>query len=390
MTTEFAEVVAALDRRRDPEPNLPIPRRVTVLGAGPDGRALAAWLFSEGVEVTVFTVYQDELAALSSGSITLRGEGPVGTYAIGGSGLVVTSVLDAAVAEADVLFVTGPVFKLRTYGMVLAPYLGEPQALVVCPAQTFGGLEVAWWLAAGGYRRSSMLVELSRMPFAAEQAGGALHLRRLPNVAAGIRPAHRIGTLDWLRGLFPNLDGRATILHASFADGTGLVEVPALLLGGPAMEDRRSFLPGSVPLSVGSFRRLITPRVVDMVEALAAERHEVASRFGVRDLPTANHWIDQVAAGDAPSDSRPVPEPNDALELVRQGVLGSLVPLSSAARLAGMDVPATNALVQLASTILDADLASVGRRLENIGFAQTDPDGVRRAVGVGGNGQGGR
>src|SRR5680860_11602 len=125
MTTDFTDVVAALGQPVEPASAPGVPGRVTVLGAGPTGRALAAWLLAEGTpDVTLFTVYADELTALESGSVTLRGDGPVGTFRTGEGGIVVTSVLDAAVADADVIFITGPVFKLRTYGMVLAPYVG--------------------------------------------------------------------------------------------------------------------------------------------------------------------------------------------------------------------------------------------------------------------------
>jgi opine dehydrogenase len=392
MTTEFSDLVAALGRPVPAAGASGEPRRVTVLGAGPEGRALAAWLLAEGTpDVSLFTVYADELAVLGSGSVTLRGDGPIGTYRTGDGGIKVTSVLDAAVADSDVLFVTGPVFKLRTYGMVLAPYLTERQSLVVCPAQTFGGLEVDWWLTAGGRRDASVMIEIGRVPFECEPSGGVLHLRRRPDVAVAARPAHRSGTLEWLQGVFPGLARRSTILHSSFADGSGLVEVPALVIGGPAINDGGpDLLPGAVPLTAGSFRQLITPRVAEMVSALADERRRVATDFGVRDLPSTEEWIDQVAGGGAPADSRPVPDRERATALVRQGVLGSLVPLVSAARLAGVPVPATQAIVQVVSSLVGADLASAGRRLETIGFADSGPDEVRRAVGVTGGPDSGR
>ncbi len=59
------------------------PARVTVLGSAVEGRVLAAWFLAEGAEsVRLFTVYSDELEALSRGSITLRGEGPIGTFRV--------------------------------------------------------------------------------------------------------------------------------------------------------------------------------------------------------------------------------------------------------------------------------------------------------------------
>jgi opine dehydrogenase len=69
-----------------------------VLGSGVEGRALAAWFLAEGAdEVRLFTVYAKEVEALSRGSITLRGEGPIGTFRVGGDrpSIEVTSVLDS-------------------------------------------------------------------------------------------------------------------------------------------------------------------------------------------------------------------------------------------------------------------------------------------------------
>lgn len=388
MASDFTDVVAALGRAPDVAPTPGRPRRVTVLGAGPEGRALAAWLLAEGTEeVALFTVYSTELESLATGAITLRGEGPVGTFRVGEGGITVTSVLDAAVAEADVLIVTGPVFKLRTYGMVLGSHLGEDQTLVVAPGQTFGGLEVDWWLGAGGKGGPTTTVELTSLPFDVWPEGATLHLERRRKAVIGVRPAHRKGITEWLGEVFGPLETRATVLDASFCDGSGLVEVPALTLGGPGVGTPEGPLPiGAIPVAPTAFRRLVTPRTEALIEALAAERRVVASHFGVRDLPATQDWIEEVAGGDAPVDTRPVPDLDSADAIIRRGTLGSLVPLASAGRLAGVPTPSTSALIQTVSALLDVDLASAGRTLEGIGFGGADPDAVRRAVGVGGGG----
>lgn len=387
MADDFTDVVTALSRSPEPATSQPgRPRKATVLGAGPAGRALAAWLLAEGVEeVALFTVYSEELDVLSAGSITLRGEGPIGSFRIGEEGIEVTSVLDTAVVDTDALFVTGPVFKLRTYGMVLAPHLSGDQLLVVLPACTFGGLEVEWWLKVGGWSGTSTLVEMTGLPFDIHPEGSTLHLERRRAALAGVRPAHRGPAIEWLTDIFSDLVLVPTLLHASFADASGLVEVPTLLLGGPAAGEGKTPLPaGAVPLAAPAFARLVGPRTETLIGNLAAERRAVAAHFGVRDLPSTEAWIQSVVGGDAPSDTRRVPAPGAAEAAVREGVLGSLVPLMSAARLAGVPVPTTQSVVQTAAAALGADLASAGRTLEGIGFVGAGPDAVRRAVGVGG------
>ena len=64
---------------------------------------------------------------------------------------------------------------------------------------------------------------------------------------------------------------------------------------------------------------------------------------------------------------------------MRDGVIGSLVPLVSAADLAGVAVPQTKALMATVGAILDADVAAAGRRLENMGITAKTADDARRA-----------
>ena len=56
---------------------------VAVLGGGTDGKLLAALLLSEGFAVTLFSAYGSDMDALNAtGGVTLRGDGPTGTYQI--------------------------------------------------------------------------------------------------------------------------------------------------------------------------------------------------------------------------------------------------------------------------------------------------------------------
>ena len=64
----------------------------------------------------------------------------------------------------------------------------------------------------------------------------------------------------------------------------------------------------------------------------------------------------------------------------RDGVIGSLTPLISAAQLTGTEVPVTQSMVTLASTVLGADIAAAGRRLETIGITDKDIDSARRVM----------
>ncbi len=387
--SDFAETIASRQARPAPV-TVPTFRRVTVLGGGVEARMLAAIALSQGAEVTLFSAYGAEIDAMrSAGSVAIRDAGPLGAYQFDrkdAPSIQTTMELDRAVAEAEVIYLTGPVHKQRTYAMVLADHLQDGQVLVIAPSRTFAALEAAWLLRVGGCRADITIVEIMGLPFWCRTEGSRLHLstRAGVPVPAATLPSGRPYVLEGLKPYWPNLRSTPGTVPTSFADGSGVVEAPALLLGGPLIGDGRPAVPmGGVPLPENeSFRNLIGEKHRTVISDLASERADVARHFGVRDLPSADAWISQYAGTQKGDGSRPIPSSAEAASLLRDAVIGSLVPLNSAARVCepAVPVPVTEAMITLASSVLDADIGSAGRKLENIGINADDIDDARRIM----------
>jgi opine dehydrogenase len=334
----------------------------------------------------LFSAYGAELDMLrASSGISLRGAGPVGSYHVDRSdapSVQTTAELDRAVAGADAIFLTGPVHKQRTYAMVLADHLSDGQILVLAPARSLGALETAWYLRIGGCTADVTIVEAQGLPYWITATGSQLHLSEAAPVAAATLPAGRLDALSAVSRLLTNLTPCDSVLASGFADGTALVEIPSLLLSGPALSSGALNIPmGGQPLAENqTFASLIGTEHRAVISRLAAERHAVAKCFGVRNLPDAETWIDTVAGAAKGDAGRPIPDQTAAKALLRDGVIGSLVPLVSAAQIAGVDVPVTQSMITLASTVLRADVAAAGRRLDTIGITENDIDSARRAM----------
>lgn len=357
-------------------------QRVAVLGGGPEARMLAAIALSEGAGVSLFSAYGTELEAMSSG-IALRGAGPVGSYQVNADAapsVQASAELDAVVRDADLIFLTGPVHKQRTYAMVLADHLSDGQVLAVAPGRTFAALETRWLLGIGGCTADITIAE-TPLPFWIAASGSTLNLSEAVGVRA-LLPGNQPGICEGLSNHLPGIHGVLDTLRSSFADGSGLVEIPALLMGGTACEAGGPTIPiGGTPLAENqTFRNLIGPQHHTVINDLAGERHETAQKFGVRDLPDVDAWLDTHAGAASGNAARPVPDADQSLALLRDAVIGSLVPLTSAARLAGVETPATDAMIALASSVLKADLATAGRKLPAMGIDGADIDTARRAL----------
>ena len=386
-TTEFEAFASALaERAAPPAPAPPAFDRVTVLGGGPEGRLLACLCLAEGAEVTLFSAYGAELAAIrAAGGTTLRGAGPVGTFPAGrdgGASIRLCAELDTALRDADLVFVTGPVLKQRTCAMVLAEHVTDGQVLALVPGRSLGALEAAWCLRVGGCEADVVLAEVQAPPYWIREDGATLHLTRVGSAPAAALPSGRDEVVGGLARFLPNAVPVRSTTHSGFADASGLVEVPALLLGGPAVPPGGPPLPpGAQPLPARhTFRSLIGERHRAVIAAMATERRRAADAFGVRDLPDPLEWIEGFAGAPAGEAARPVPDAAAARRLVRCAVIGSLTPLLSAAEVAGTPAPVTRAMATLAQTVLGSDLARAGRRLDTIGIGARDLDEARRAL----------
>lgn len=384
---DFAEAASATAVHAQTASELTLDR-VAVLGGGPDARLIAALCLAEGGAVTLFSAYGAELEMLAQSSgVTLRGAGPIGTYQVNrdaAPSIKTTAELDKAVAGADVIFLTGPVHKQRTYAMVLADHLADGQILVLAPGRSLGALEAAWFLRIGGCTADITLVEAQALPFWVEPEGALLHLAEAAPTPVATLPSGRPEVIRALGRYLPNLSERDHVLASGFEDGSALVELPALLIGGPAAPNGGPTVPmGGVPLEENqTFAHLIGDAQRAAIEELLAERAEVARAFGIRNLPDAETMIARHAGAAKGSGARKVPSKPQAHAMLRDGVIGSLVPLVSAADLAGIATPVTLSMIALTSAVLGVDVAAAGRRLDTIGIRASEIDSARAAMEV--------
>lgn len=380
---EFANTMSSQSRTRAAVPSRAL-TRVTVLGGGDDARMYAALALAENREVTLFSAYGQELDDLrNAGSVTLRGDGPIGSFHVNqssGPSIRTTPALDQAVAGAEVILLTGPLHKQRTYAMVLADHLQDGQVLVLPNARSLGAVEVAWLLQTGGCSADVTIIEYGGAPFWIQRDRSSLVLSACGLIPMATLPQGRSDVLAGLNPLFPNAKAEISCVHSGFNDASASVELPALLIGGPAAPAGAPLVQqGGVPLAENAtFRALIGSAHQAVIARLWEERVAVAADFGVRSLDDAAAATQRVAGNLRGKGARQVPDSTEAKELLRAGVIGSLIPLVSAAELTGRNVPVTRAMIDTAMTVLERDLRGAGRNLSSIGVTATDVSAARR------------
>jgi opine dehydrogenase len=325
-------------------------RRIAVLGAGPLGQALACECLAAECEVTLYTAFEPERAALAGPrAVTIRGEHLIGTYRFANRPSAQPAIglragIDDAVADADAILIATPAIAHATYAGLLAGRLGPEQLVVLIPGRWFGAIDVARALRRFASPALPTIVELAASPYLVESAQpGALTITAVSaEVAAAALPNRRTeDAIARLRAILPMLAPARGVLETTFSDVSGAIDAPRALLRDPE----------------------------SVVRQIDDERRRVAFAYGVRELPPA-----------PPCDEELPPMPAHGDQRVHDALCCSLVPLVSAGELAGVATRTAAAMVDLGSVLGKLDYARHGRTLPSLGLDRLRPDDIRRAL----------
>jgi opine dehydrogenase len=359
--------------------------KVSVLGAGHGGLALAGDLGRMGFEVTLFSFFPAELAPVRErDGIELSGE-------ITGFGRIarVVESLDAAVDEANLVLVVAPAVSHQAYASLLAGSLRDGQTVVLNPGRTGGALEFDRALVRFGCRAAIRLAEAQTFIFAAEARGpAAVEVLKEKDVlrVAALPGDDTSGVVELLRGLYPQIEAAESVLETSVNNVGGVVHPAAMLLNTAAIE--RSAAGEDVRFYKHQVNRHIASLVMEKVDA---EKVAVGRALGLADVWTILEWYDRSYGVRADSlyealQTHPYyagfhsPQHLLGYNHIPDEVPNSLVPLASLAAELDVPTPAIESVVDLACVMTDVDWWSVGRTVESLGLGGMTADEMRDFV----------
>ena len=390
---ELAMVPHPQNIRRIPDPPLatrePSPQRdrygagktkVTILGAGHGGTAMAGHLTLLGFDVTVFSIYGRELEALEAqGGAELIGEEVRGFAKYSR----ITRSIDQAVQGADLIMIAAPAIAHRVYATLLAPILRDGQVICLNPGRTGGALEFAQVLTRFACRAEVILGETQTFIYAAEQRGpGKVEiLKEKFRMRASALPASANDQfMHVLRGLYPQIEPAENVLETSINNVGGVVHPTAMLLNTHVIEEVAG---GNTDLRF--YKNQIGPTVANLVmERMDDEKCSIGNAFGLKEVWTVKEWYEQSyrVTGDTMWDAmqrNPYYEgftaPGHILtynHLVDE-IPNTLVPVSALGKALGIDTQMTDVIIDLGCAMTQIDFRKHGRTLEVLGL-----DGMTR------------
>ena len=348
------------------------PTNFTVIGAGHGGKAMAAHLAIMGKRVSIYnrTFANVELIG-KRGGIELESYegGPRGFGEI----VLVTSDMQEAIKDAEVIMVVVPSSAHASLAKLMGPYFKSGQIVILHPGRTCGTIEFDKILHDMDISADITISEAETFIYASRSDGPvqARIFRIKDAVPLSALPANRTHkVLEALNDVYPQYIDGTNVLHTGL-NNMGAIFHPALTI----------LNAGRIESTLGEFQFYIdgvTPSVARVLEALDRERVTVASAVGIR-ARTAMEWL-KIAYNVTGADL------NEAIHnqsgyhgimapstlnhrYIFEDVPMSLVPIAALGQQYGVSVRGMDSLIRMACIINRTDYWRRGRTLDKLGIS---------------------
>jgi opine dehydrogenase len=345
--------------------------RITVIGAGHGGKAMAAHLALMGFSVKLYNRTPEHVEAIRRlGGIHLQSE-EEGIRGLGKFSKVTSNIAEA-LEGSEMIMVVVPSSAHADIARMCAPHLKDGQVIVLHPGRTCGAIEFAKTLKDENCPAEVIVSEAETFIYASRSDGPAeARIFRIKDaVPLAALPATKTQlVLDMIHQAYPEFIDGGNVLQ------TGLNNMGAIFH--PALTILNS---GRIESTHGDYQFYIegvTPSVARVLEALDRERVTVASSVGIR-ARTALEWLK--LAYDATGEDL-----NEAIHnqpgyygikapptlnhrYIFEDVPMSLVPIASLGQRYGVSVLGMDAIIRLSSVIHRTDYWRRGRTIEKLGI----------------------
>jgi opine dehydrogenase len=345
---------------------------VTIIGAGSGGFGLITHLGVAGYRVRLHDLDEQRLEAIRErGGVEVEnGARPFAPVEL------VTSDLKTGLDGADLIIVVTGGNTHADVARAMAPLLQDGQTILLIQGNTGGALIVRQELRRAGCRAAVDVAEMDTYPHAtarpAPTRARLVTQKRWVQIAAF--PGKRSAVvMEQLQPLFPQAVLAPNILYTGLTNMNAVLHVANCVSNAGRIESGGDFK---------FYAEGVTPAVVNLYQALDAERLAIAARLGVT-TPGLAEWIGRTYGIREPSLSETfqrltfdpqgpyqnTPTPTSlAHKYVTEDVPTGLIPVQALGAAGGVATPTLDALIHLASVAAGRDFAAEARTLDRLGL----------------------
>ena len=365
------------------ENNTVDPIRVAVIGAGHAGRGLASYLSIHGFDVSLYNRTIANVEKISKrGGIKVHG-----LFDAFANLSLVTDDISKAIEDRDILIIVVPAQAHTYITNSMVPHLKSGQTILLMPGRTGGALEFARALRSHSYSDEILLGEAQTYCFVSRITGpDSVLISKVKNSTkvSAFPASHNRRFMRSLRRLPITFNMADDVMETSLDNVGAMLHPTPTILSAGLLESKEG--------GYNHYHDAISDSVGRLIERMDAERISVAREF-VSQPVSLLEWLrssydaegttlrECIQSIDAYDD---VGSPSSLdHRYVLEDVPTGLVPISYIGRLAGVETPAIDAMINMACQLYNYDFWSSGRNFGNLGLEGLNSSQVQEYVRTG-------
>lgn len=353
--------------------------KITVIGVGHGGFAVAADMTLAGHEVTFYVAerYKNRVENLfEKQTLNLTGVGRVGQAKLA----CVTSSPEIAFAN-DIIVPVIPAYSQQAFAKEISVYLRKGHKLLLVPGSTGGALVTARVLKECNKLDGIIISEMHTLPYACRKTGecsvdillecGVIYFAAFP-------AKYNEQMFKIARELYPKVELVSDVLETAINNGNPISHPVPMVLNAGRVEDD----------TVQNYHyRGITPSVARVIEALEVERKEIVETLGYKYIHSKdrirlmNYAPKRESLYEAYRDSDVFnsltgPDTLDNRYLTEDTPY-SLRAIVAIAKFLGVKTPNMEAIITIGSALMGEDYMVDGRTMKTMGLEGLQPDDLK-------------
>jgi opine dehydrogenase len=341
-------------------------KKVTIIGAGNIGMAVASYLSNKKYDVTLLTSNKEVINSFENdNSVTVSGLMSFETMIKN-----VTDDKEAALKDTEVVIITTPALYHESIAISISNYLENNSLIVLFSGKFAGSILIESIIKEKKPKYFGSVIEATSVFSARKLNYHHVRIRGIKNLVryASVSYEQTKASEEILTDMFPSLAPVNCFLERSFCDIGSMLHPAISLLNLTKIETGTEFK---------FYLNGATQKVVDLIEILDHERISIAKSYNVT-VPTLRQIIFEYYGSEGdnlyevihntiPYQESVAPVSLDHRYLI-EDVSESLLPMYELALQAGVNVPVMKSIIDLTMFICDYDFYLKGRTLSKLGI----------------------
>lgn len=341
--------------------------KISVIGAGNGGQAIAGYLGAKGFYVTLYDRNIERIENLRKlGGIKLQGK-----IQVFGKVNVFTTEIDKAIIDSDVVMITTTANAHQEIAVKIAPYIKEGQIIILNPGRTCGALVFNQTFKKIGCNKRYYLAEAQTLVYACRIIeNGLVNIIGVKDevLLSALPSSDTDHVIEVIHPLFPCFVKTDNVLRTSFENIGAMFHPCVCLFNAATIERQNEFW----------FYRDMTDQVARFIEKFDAERIAVGKAYGVN-LLNVTEWI-KFAYNDTKGTTLCERMKNNPAyynikapgtiftRQLTEDIPTGVLPIIELGRAACVPTPLLESMLHIIEGLLEMDFHTNGRSLKNLGL----------------------